>query len=126
MHSSLGGTTTRRGISDPKCTAISCHWDKARFILRSDGGEDGGPLRCRPQVILHSTFARILKLPAGPDPAATIAQLTRMADALSQHLCGLRVSLPELWFIEEEDLLALALGGKFRKRAVPLQCSAPA
>ena len=31
----------------------------------------------------------------------------------------------QLWFVQEHDLLALALGGYFTKQALPLKCEAP-
>jgi len=77
------------------------------------------------EVILHSTLARILKLLPGKDPAASVATLTHTAEELSHTLCGLRLTLSQLWFVEEFDLLALALGGGFSKRILPLECAVP-
>ena len=38
--------------------------------------------------------------------------------------CGLTTSFSEVWFVEELDLLALALNGKYVKHPAPLQCEA--
>ncbi len=45
-------------------------------------------------------------------------------DALSGMLCGLRAQFGEVWFIEEQDLLALALDGRYVKHLAPLRCPA--
>jgi hypothetical protein len=42
---------------------------------------------------------------------------------MTQELCGTVVLLKQLLFVEELDLLALALNGRFRVlAAAPLQC----
>ncbi|EFJ51029.1 hypothetical protein VOLCADRAFT_88255 [Volvox carteri f. nagariensis] len=43
-------------------------------------------------------------------------------DALSATLCGLRAQFGEVWFIEEQDLLALALNGRYVRHVAPLTC----
>jgi hypothetical protein len=47
-------------------------------------------------VIMHSTLARLLKLPPGRSAAALTAQLTHAAQEMSYHLCGLSVRLPQV------------------------------
>ncbi|KAF5829141.1 hypothetical protein DUNSADRAFT_16501 [Dunaliella salina] len=42
--------------------------------------------------------------------------------AASKALCGTRLLFSELWFVEELDLLALALRGRFVEHRMPLQC----
>ncbi|KAG2445661.1 hypothetical protein HXX76_000270 [Chlamydomonas incerta] len=45
-------------------------------------------------------------------------------DVLSATLCGLRAQFGEVWFIEEQDLLALALNGRYVRHLAPLTCPA--
>ncbi|KAG2453742.1 hypothetical protein HYH02_001953 [Chlamydomonas schloesseri] len=45
-------------------------------------------------------------------------------DLLSATLCGLRAQFGEVWFIEEQDLLALALNGRYVRHLAPLTCPA--
>ncbi len=71
--------------------------------------------------ILHSTLARILRLPPGG-----AAALEPVAAALSQALCGLEVVFDTAWFVEEHDALALALRGLYKARAMQLACGPPA
>jgi hypothetical protein len=48
--------------------------------------------------------------------------LQEAAADLSDELCGLVALFEELWFVEEQDLLALGLGGRYVKHAGPLRC----
>jgi hypothetical protein len=48
--------------------------------------------------------------------------LEEVAADLSDELCGLVAQFEELWFVEELDLLALALRGRYVKHAGPLRC----
>ena len=48
--------------------------------------------------------------------------LQEVMEDLSDELCGLIAEFDELWYVEEEDLLALALGGSYVKHASGLQC----
>ncbi len=43
-------------------------------------------------------------------------------EALSGALCGLQALFSEVWFIEEQDLLALALNGRYLRHVAPLMC----
>lgn len=82
--------------------------------------------------ILHTTLARIVRAPqaraapggrrgaAGGDGAG--AALRAAAAAITRELCGLQVVMDQLWFVQEEDRLALALDGRLTKRNIPLQC----
>ncbi|PNH05211.1 hypothetical protein TSOC_008567 [Tetrabaena socialis] len=62
------------------------------------------------------------------------AAVTRIEDGLvvgavellSATLCGLRAQFGEVWFIEEQDLLALALNGRYVRHLAPLRCPAAA
>ena len=95
----------------------------------------------REPALLHVTLARLLAPARRPGLAAAgrgkrirgdkseeippkelARELTRAARALTAELCGLEAAFDELWFVEEADLLALALGGRFRKRASLLRC----
>ncbi len=72
----------------------------------------------------HSTVARVLAPPNGDASAAegNAAAATNTQRALTEALCGVKASLPVAWFVEEFDVLALALGGRFDKHDVPFQC----
>ncbi|KXZ47400.1 hypothetical protein GPECTOR_35g838 [Gonium pectorale] len=50
--------------------------------------------------------------------------VVRAVEVLSATLCGLRAQFGEVWFIEEQDLLALALNGRYIKHVAPLSCPA--
>jgi hypothetical protein len=48
--------------------------------------------------------------------------LQELAADLTDELCGLVAHFEELWFVEEQDLLALGLCGRYAKHASPLRC----
>lgn len=81
--------------------------------------------------LLHTTLARVA-VAAGEDGTAAAAAaepqaLWAAAEAITHELCGLEAAIEALWFVEEQDLLALALGGRIRRRTAPLrQCPARA
>ena len=62
---------------------------------------------------MHTTLARLLRPPpgAGGDAAAATAAAAAIARQLTERLCGVEVTLPIAWFVQERDKLALALGG---------------
>ncbi len=88
--------------------------------------------------MLHTTVARLLlstasdiKLPeasvargsSGPGLDRQGGKWAQLAAAASEDLCGLRATFDELWFVEEQELLALALQGRYvRQLAASLQC----
>ena len=89
-------------------------------------------------AILHTTLARLVRLPEatqqgrsrgrvlkGPGADGSLAALQAALSRISAALCGLRASLPNLWYVEEQDLLALALNGRYRRHVLPLQCQKP-
>lgn len=100
----------------------------------------------RDRQILHTTLARIVKLPPGAAAGsgdvrsdrrrrrrglarhsyeAAAAEAVRQAvERMTAELCGLEATLGMLWFVEERDKLALALDGSFTKRTLPLRCEA--
>lgn len=48
--------------------------------------------------------------------------LQDVVEDLSDELCGLVAAFEELWYVEEQHLLALALGGTYVKHPSVLQC----
>ncbi|GAX78176.1 hypothetical protein CEUSTIGMA_g5618.t1 [Chlamydomonas eustigma] len=72
--------------------------------------------------ILHTTIARLLKPPEeiGQSVEATAVELA--VRELSNSLCGVTAAFEEVWFVEEQDLLALALEGHYIKHPAPLRC----
>uniref|UniRef100_A0A7S0V870 Uncharacterized protein n=1 Tax=Polytomella parva TaxID=51329 RepID=A0A7S0V870_9CHLO len=103
----------------------------------------------RNPVILHTTLARFLlprsgirntsvpfshslATPAHPYlspgvvgtkiPEATAAAMREMVRKLSDELCGLETEFNEAWFVEEHDLLALALYGSVKHHMAQFQC----
>ncbi|XP_027190566.1 uncharacterized protein [Cicer arietinum] len=79
-------------------------------------------------AILHTTFARLL----GP-PKALSKELVKMSDELqffhelvnrlNSQIRGFKVVVSELWYVEEYDLLALALNGRMNIHKFKLGCS---
>ncbi|WIA31868.1 hypothetical protein OEZ86_002733 [Tetradesmus obliquus] len=81
--------------------------------------------------LLHITVARLLapaKLPTHGGSQATVERqvwhsqalqqaLAEVAADLTDELCGLVAVFEEVWFVEEQDLLALGLGGRYAKHA---------
>ncbi|GBG00104.1 hypothetical protein Rsub_12845 [Raphidocelis subcapitata] len=89
----------------------------------------------REPAMLHTTVARLLSPARRPAAArrrgrggeevgaeALAGELARAAEALTSELCGLEAFFDEMWFVEERDLLALALGGSYVKRASLMRC----
>jgi len=66
---------------------------------------------------VHTTVARVLSVPATSN---TLARIRKAASAAESELCGLELTVRELWHVEESDVLALALGGRWSKHAIPL------
>lgn len=78
-------------------------------------------------ALLHTTLARVAvtssdmgtidaKLEAHASPEA----LWAAARALTEEFCGLKTEMNELWYVEEEELLALALNGQMKRQSIPL------
>lgn len=64
-------------------------------------------------VLLHSSFARVLGLPSRTSNAAeAVPFLQAITNEATDKLAGWEVELTELWFVEELDVLALALNGR--------------
>jgi hypothetical protein len=49
-------------------------------------------------------------------------ELLEVAADVTQELCGLTAVFDQLWFVEEQDLLALALRGRYIKHPYSLKC----
>ncbi|KAL6765696.1 hypothetical protein V8C86DRAFT_2457060 [Haematococcus lacustris] len=78
-------------------------------------------------TMLHTTLARLLQPPAavhGRDQPLDAGLVRRAVEAVSDRLCGLTTSFSEVWFVEEQDLLALALQGRYIKHPARLRCPA--
>eukprot|EP00850_Spirogloea_muscicola_P013449 SM000091S24607 [mRNA] locus=s91:366683:369911:+ [translate_table: standard] len=73
-------------------------------------------------VMLHTSFARILTAPQLSSPPAAdvnatiIAALEGVVTELNEQLCHMQATVNVEWFVEEWDLLALAIGGNMTVR----------
>eukprot|EP00887_Chlorella_sp_A99_P006394 scaffold3.g6394.t1 len=92
------------------------------------------------RAILHTTLARLVKLPPGGGAATgrlgarqrqglarrpgdeAVELVQRAVERMTQELCGVEATLDTLWFVQEKDRMALALDGEFSQQALPLQC----
>jgi hypothetical protein len=89
-------------------------------VLPNSPGKSGQTVQ--EPAMLHVTIARLLQPPE--ELGATVdeeAAVTAVSN-LSEMLCGLKAEFDTLWFIEEQDLLALALRGRFVKHEAKLTC----
>ncbi|KAF7107373.1 hypothetical protein CFC21_108004 [Triticum aestivum] len=79
-------------------------------------------------VLLHTSFARILgppKLPQQED-TSSFSHIKFFHDLVAQvngKIRGFQAKVSELWYVEEYDVLALALNGKMRVRRLHLGCN---
>jgi len=76
----------------------------------------------REPSILHTTVARLLQPPGASASAIDASAVASAVESMSSALCGLTTTFNEVWFIEERDLLALALNGRYVKHPAPLTC----
>ncbi|KAL4419230.1 hypothetical protein ABPG77_010672 [Micractinium sp. CCAP 211/92] len=58
---------------------------------------------------------------AAGEEAAVLLQVA--VDQMTQELCGMEVTMDQLWFAEEYHKLALALNGRVEKHDIPLKCA---
>ncbi|CAN0901644.1 hypothetical protein LINGRAHAP2_LOCUS21540 [Linum grandiflorum] len=75
-------------------------------------------------AILHTSFARILGHPTSTSEN-TVDAMQLFHDLvlqLNNKLRGTQAEVSELWYVEEEDVLALALDGKMKVRRFQLGC----
>jgi hypothetical protein len=73
-------------------------------------------------AMLHVTIARLLQPPEELGTVVDEEAAVKAVFNLSEMLCGLKAEFDTLWFIEEQDLLALALRGRFIKHEAKLTC----
>lgn len=77
-------------------------------------------------AILHTSLARLLGPPISPTEAGSgdhLQVLHELVTKLNNQIRGFKALVSELWYVEEFDLLALALGGRMKVRSFPLGCS---
>ncbi|XP_058195234.1 uncharacterized protein LOC131311700 [Rhododendron vialii] len=87
-------------------------------------------LPCAPEkqlydaAILHTSFARLLGRPnTSPAEADETRFFHDLVTRLNNKLNGFQAMVSELWYVEEFDVLALALDGKMKVRKFQLGCS---
>ncbi|XP_022931009.1 uncharacterized protein LOC111437325 isoform X2 [Cucurbita moschata] len=78
-------------------------------------------------AILHTSFARLLghpKLPGSLHSSSDELQLFHeLVARLNKQLHGFEAMVSELWYVEEYDVLALALNGRMKIHKFQLGCS---
>lgn len=79
-------------------------------------------------VLLHTSFARILGPPKLPQEENTssfnhIKFFHDLVAQVNQKIRGFQAKVSELWYVEEYDVLALALNGKMEVRRLNLGCT---
>ncbi|AEE35606.1 transmembrane protein [Arabidopsis thaliana] len=77
-------------------------------------------------AILHTSLARLLGPPISPTEAGSddhLQLLHELVTRLNNQIRGFKAIVSELWYVEEFDLLALALGGRMNVRSFPLGCA---
>ncbi|KAI8528909.1 hypothetical protein RHMOL_Rhmol12G0184500 [Rhododendron molle] len=75
-------------------------------------------------AILHTSFARLLGRPnTSPEEADETRFFHDLVTRLNNKLNGFQATVSELWYVEEFDVLALALDGKMKVRKFQLGCS---
>ncbi|GAB4821342.1 hypothetical protein N2152v2_008388 [Parachlorella kessleri] len=129
-----------RVVATPGGTVLAC-WQLAngtdparlRRELRAALPEAPAKQMVTDEAILHTTLARVVAQPRlaedrDDQPADAVpgsagaAALQRAVHEMTQELCGVEATMDTLWFVEEQDRLALALEGRFSKHPLPLQC----
>ncbi|WCJ35953.1 hypothetical protein M5689_017176 [Euphorbia peplus] len=75
-------------------------------------------------AILHTSFARILghSNASHAELSEEVEFLHKLVDRLNNKIRGTEAVVSELWYVEEYDLLALALDGKMKVRKFQLAC----
>ncbi|KAL0909242.1 hypothetical protein M5K25_020090 [Dendrobium thyrsiflorum] len=79
-------------------------------------------------VILHTSFARILGHPKVPsedmkNSSDLLEFFHELVERVNNKIRGFEATVSELWYVEEYDVLALALDGRIKVRKFPLGCS---
>lgn len=80
------------------------------------------------EAILHTSFARLLGPPRILDREAGNASdnnelLQKLVAHLNNQISGFQAIVSELWYVEELDVLALALDGRMKAHRFQLNCS---
>ncbi|KAG2254321.1 hypothetical protein Bca52824_084457 [Brassica carinata] len=68
-------------------------------------------------AILHTSLARLLGPPISPTEAGSgdhLQVLHELVSKINNEIRGFKALVSELWYVEEFDLLALALGGRMK------------
>lgn len=77
-------------------------------------------------AILHTSLARILGHPKNSseewDPASELKHFHELVARLNNRIRGTKATISELWYVEEYDVLALALDGKMKIRRFHMGC----
>lgn len=79
-------------------------------------------------VLLHTSFARILRHPRLPKEQSAssfdnVKFFHELVAQINEKICGFQATISELWYVEEYDVLALALNGKMKVRRLHLGCN---
>ncbi|WVZ20833.1 hypothetical protein V8G54_008155 [Vigna mungo] len=79
--------------------------------------------------ILHTSFARLLGPPTVPSPTEQLNTsddihfFHELVNRLNSQIRGFQAVVSELWYVEEYDVLALALNGRMNPRKFKFGCS---
>ncbi|CAN8234804.1 unnamed protein product [Cochlearia groenlandica] len=78
-------------------------------------------------AILHTSLARLLGPPISSTAQAgsedQLKLLYELVAELNNQIKGFKAIVSEIWYVEEFDLLALALGGRMKVRSFPFGCA---
>ncbi|XP_038878981.1 uncharacterized protein LOC120071051 [Benincasa hispida] len=78
-------------------------------------------------AILHTSFARLLGHPKASETlhrsSDELQLFHELVARLNKQIRGSEAVVSELWYVEEYDVLALALNGRMKVRKFPLGCS---
>ncbi|CAD6246830.1 unnamed protein product [Miscanthus lutarioriparius] len=79
-------------------------------------------------VLLHTSFARILGHPKLPEEQSAssfdhVKFFHELVVQVNEKIRGFQATISELWYVEEYDVLALALNGKMKVRRLHLGCN---
>ncbi|XP_075480061.1 uncharacterized protein LOC142520805 [Primulina tabacum] len=79
------------------------------------------------EVMLHTSFARLLgppnNLPEEGQKVSRIQIFHELVNRVNNKIRGMKATVSELWYVEEYDMLALALNGKMKVREFHFSCS---
>ncbi|XP_022856261.1 uncharacterized protein LOC111377399 [Olea europaea var. sylvestris] len=79
------------------------------------------------KAMLHTSFARLLghptKLSEEENNSSPLQIFHELVRTLNNQIRGYQATVSELWYVEELDVLALALNGRMKTRKFKLGCS---